>query len=290
MSKPTRHIFHIYHPAVVFSYIIAALVFAMLTFQPLYVLITFICGSTYALYLNRWRQFRLTLAGALLIWLMIALLNPVFNQSGATVLFYAGRRMITRESLLYGIMSGGALASVLIWFSCYRQLMNHEKFLYIFNRVFPVLALMLSMISRLLPVTRYKARQILTAQKAMGIKTADRRQKLHSGIRASSILMSWTMEDSIETADSMRARGYGRQRRSTYSVFSWSKHDTAAAAVLITLAAGNLLLIIRQPFVYFPVLPGSLISAANLTGYTLHVLFLWYPVILEMRERLRWHY
>lgn len=290
MTKSVRHIFHIYHPAVVFAYILVALIWTVLTFHPVYMVLSFLTGCLYAFYLNQRYQFRRLLIGALLLWLMIALINPLFNQNGATVLFYLGDRLVTREAFFYGLVSGGTLASVLIWFACYNQLMNQEKFLYLFSRFFPAVALMLSMISRLIPVSKYKAGQITLAQKGMGMQAAGLKQKLHSGIRVSSILMSWTLEDSIETADAMRARGYGRQKRSTYSVFHWSRHDSRTAFLLLLLAISGCILMLTNTFDYFPFIAGSLFQPINLAGYGIHVLFLLYPLLLEMREKFRWHY
>lgn len=288
MKQKIRHIFHIYHPGVVFLYIAAALVFAMLSFHPVYLGLSIITGSGYAIYLSGWRQFRKTLLYAMFLFLMIALINPIFNQNGATVFFYLFDRVITVESAVFGLASGAMLMSVLIWFNCYRHLISNEKFLYLFGRSFPTVALMLAMISRLLPATRYKAQRIIQAQKAVGFKAGSRRQQLHSSIRISSILMSWTMEDSIETSDSMRARGYGQTRRTTYSLFRWSWHDTSAMAVLLCLIVLNAVWLLSNPFAFFPVLAGDVLSGTSAVGYFLYTILLLFPMILEMRESIRW--
>ena len=288
MKQKIRHIFHIYHPGVVFLYIAAALVFAMLSFHPVYLAMNILIGSGYAIYLSGWRQFRKTLFYALFLFVLIALINPFFNQNGATVFFYLFGRVITVESAVFGLASGGMLMSVLIWFNCYRHLISNEKFLFLFGRTFPTLALMLAMINRLIPAARYKALRISQAQKAVGFKESSRKQKIHRGIRISSILMSWTMEDSIDTSDSMLARGYGQARRTTYSLFRWSWHDTSALVILLCLITLNAVWMLSNSFAFYPVLSGELLSWRIAAGYLFHALLLLFPLILEMRESFKW--
>ena len=45
---------------------------------------------------------------------------------------------------------------------------------------------------------------------------------VQNGVRSASVLMGWGMEDSIETADSMRARGYGARKRTAFSISGWA--------------------------------------------------------------------
>lgn len=57
-------------------------------------------------------------------------------------------------------------------------------------------------------------------------------------LRQSSVLMGWAIEDSIETADAMRARGWGaRRQRTTYLPYRFTLRD-AAVLLVLTVAAG----------------------------------------------------
>lgn len=57
-------------------------------------------------------------------------------------------------------------------------------------------------------------------------------------LRQSSVLMGWAMEDSLETADAMRARGWGaRRQRTTYLPYRFTLRD-AAVLLVLTVAAG----------------------------------------------------
>lgn len=57
-------------------------------------------------------------------------------------------------------------------------------------------------------------------------------------LRQSSVLMGWAMEDSLETADAMRARGWGaRRQRTTYLPYRFTLRDAAVLLVLTVAAA-----------------------------------------------------
>lgn len=287
-----RHIFHLYHPAVNFTYIAAVLVFTMLTLHPVCIGLSFLIGSCYSAYLNGWMVYKRTLRYSLVLWAVIAIVNPLFNHNGITILFYLFENPVTVEVCLYGLASGGMLASVLVWFSCYNVLISNEKFLHLFGKALPTVGLMMSMIMRLIPVTRYKLNSVANAQKAMGlgINTGKRRQKIARGIRISSILMSWTMEDCIETADSMNARGYGSSRRTSFTMFKWHLHDIISMIVITLLigAGGYFILGHLSRFSYYPILNGNLLNGISIIGYVLIVLLMLYPLLLELREIVRW--
>jgi energy-coupling factor transport system permease protein len=51
------------------------------------------------------------------------------------------------------------------------------------------------------------------------------------------------MEDSIDTADSMRARGYGAAKRTTFSRFRFAAHDTVSLVLLLALTAASIFFI-----------------------------------------------
>ena len=57
-------------------------------------------------------------------------------------------------------------------------------------------------------------------------------------LRASSVLMGWGMEDSLERADAMRSRGWGAaSRRTTYARYRLARGDAAALVGLAVFGA-----------------------------------------------------
>ena len=282
-----RHIFTIYHPSVIFLYLAAVLVCMMFSMQPVYLLISFLAGSMYAVYLGGTRKYFSSLSFLLMMFAVIALLNPLFNHRGLTVLFYLFDEPVTLEAFVYGLCAGLKLLSVFIWFSCYAALMTNDKFLYLFGRILPTTALMVSMTLKLIPQTAYRARCVMNAQDGMNMRQEKKKQRFKNALRTASVLMGWSMEDSVETADSMRARGYGAKKRTTFSPFKLERHDILSLVVICGLAGLSVasILVIGGTFMYYPYLAGI---EENIWAYIPYGLLLFYPLILEGKERLAW--
>lgn len=242
-------LFSTLHPAVLFTYIAGALGLGMVANHPVLVGISFamaiICNGFY----YGMRSVGKALLTILPIMGVIALLNVLTNHRGMVLLFQIGHTPYTVESLAYGITSAMMLGAVMLWFRCYTAIITNEKFLYLFGKTFPGTALLLSMIMKLFPETKYKIRCIQNAQKDIGEKG-----KLRKAMRQISCLLEWSMEDSIETADSMKARGYGEGRRTSYERYYFSGGDLGMLVIYI----GILLLMVvhivdgTMKFKYFP--------------------------------------
>ena len=91
------------------------------------------------------------------LFMVVALMNPLFNHYGVTVLFYLyNGTPVTLESVVYGLAMAVMLCEVIIWFQCYNKIMTSDKFIYLFGRVIPGFSLILSMCLRFVP--RFKNR------------------------------------------------------------------------------------------------------------------------------------
>ena len=102
-----------------------------------------------------------------------------------------------------------------------------------------------------------------------------------------SILVTWSLENAVETADSMRARGYGTAKRTAYSPFRFAVHDGLALAALSALLAVHLVFLLRgDGYVFYPRL-GPL-DAVPLGAYAAYAALLAFPLILEAKERWSW--
>lgn len=288
-----NNIFSIYHPLVIFTYILSALVFTMLTLNPVYVIISFYMASLYAIYLVGMKKYLSTLKFGLVLFIVVAIANPIFNNMGMTVLFYSPwDNPITLEAFVYGLCSGGMLMSIFIWFNCYNALIDNDKFMYLFGRMLPTIALMLSMIMKWIPITRNKITTINNAQKSMGlgVNMGTTKQKISRGIRVASILMSWSMEDSIETADSMKARGYGSAKRTSYSTYHWGRHDMISMIIvgILVIINGAIIFGRASTFEFYPTFTKNIFTTSYLLSYGGYILLLAYPLLLETKEEIQW--
>ncbi len=136
--------------------------------------------------------------------------------------------------MLYGVAAAVMLASVVLWFSSYNEVMTSDKFVYLFGRVIPALSLVLSMALRFIPKFKAQMQTVSEAQACIGRDTKNGSvfQRVGNAVKIFSIMVTWSLENAIETADSMRSRGYGLPGRTAFSIYRFDDRDKAALAWL----------------------------------------------------------
>ena len=160
--------------------------------------------------------------------LIIALVNPLFSASGSTELFRIGMRAVYLESMVYGLCMGGLFVASVLWFEAAASMLEYDKVLALLGNAAPVIALMISMCMRLIPQFLRRGRTVLAVQDAIDVPGRAPADPVRSHLRASSVLMGWGMEDSLERADTMRSRGWGAAtRRTTYARYRLGRSDVA---------------------------------------------------------------
>lgn len=230
--------FEWYHPIILFVYFIAMIFITMFTQHPVLLGISFVCALSFCGMLMGLKKLLKSLAYSIPVLLVIAVTNPLFSHNGETVLFFLNDNPVTLEAILYGLDIAVMIMAVFYWFKCYHAVMTSDKFIYLFGRVIPKLSLLLSMVLNFIPKFKRQYKEIDQSQKALGIYGAKGYiDKIRSRIRVLSILVTWSLENSVETADSMRARGYGLKGRTSYSIFKWTVRDTVMAALVFAFTA-----------------------------------------------------
>ena len=223
------------HPVVPFLYFALAIGTAMCSFQPVLVAVSLAAGLAACAFMRGARAVASSLRWQLPALAIVALFNPLFVSAGSTELFRIGTRAVYLESFAYGACMGALMLSCVLWFQAAAQALPFDKVAALLGGGAPVLALMLSMCMRLVPRFVRKGRDIMRVQRAAG-----RGAGVRGYLRASNVLMAWSMEDSLETADSMRARGWGAvARRSTYVRYRFTRADAAALAGIVVLWAAS---------------------------------------------------
>jgi len=266
-------------------YFTAVIGFAMFFFHPVLLAISLVCALAYAFCLKGKKA--VFIAGVFLIPLLIftAVMNPLFNHQGATILSYLPNgNPVTLESVLYGVAASVMLVTVIAWFMCFNAVITSDKMIYLFGRVLPSLSLVLSMSMRFVPRFIAQAKVISNAQKGMGQKP--------SLVKILSILVTYALENAVETADSMKARGYGLPGRTAFSIFTFRRRDAYAAVyillcacVVLTGAAAGAL-----RFRYFPSIQMQSFQASSFVVFTAYFALCAFPIILNIKEALHWKY
>ena len=232
-----RDTFSSCHPLINFLYFALVLLFAMFFMHPVSLAVSLISALAYAVYLNGAKAVQTSLRVLLPMILLAAVTNPAFNHEGATILAYLpSGNPLTLESIAYGVASAMMLAGVITWFSCFSAVMTSDKFVYLFGKVIPALSLVLSMTLRFVPKFKSQFEVVRQAQKCIGRDTTDGSlvQRIRNAVTILSIMVTWSLENAIETADSMKCRGYGLPGRSAFSIYRFDERDRQ---ILVWLAA-----------------------------------------------------
>lgn len=282
-----------YHPVVNFLFFALVLVFSMVLMHPVCLLISLLGAVLYVIQLNGRKGLRLSLRIALPVMLLAALVNPAFNHAGMTILTYLPTgNPLTLESILYGLAAGCMLCAVLLWFVCYNRVLTSDKFVYLFGRVIPALSLVLSMTLRFVPRFKQQMDTVRQSQFCIGrdVNTGSVWQRARKAVTIFSIMVTWALENAIETADSMKSRGYGLKGRTAFSIFRIEERDRYAllwlgfCGVYLTCGAmaGGL------KWWYFPALTGVLAQPVTTSFYLVYLALCLTPVILGRREARMW--
>ena len=224
---------------------------------------------------------------------MILITNQLISHNGITPLFFLNGNPITLEAVMYGLNIALMLVTVLIWFKCYNEVMTSEKFIYLFGKAVPKLSLLLSMILRYIPMLKRQIKKVNNAQKAMGLYTSDSYfDKLKKGINVFSSLVTWSLENSIETSMSMKARGYGLKGRTSYSMFSFKKRDLFLLSSVILLWVVVLLgsFFNQLEFFFYPSISEINKSVFAVLCYISYGILVILPFINELKENIKWKY
>ncbi len=287
MTEFSKH-----HPAVLFVYFMSVLLICMFTSNPVLAGLALL-GCVAFLTVSPGRKRIRNAVWYVVLFLLISLANPLFSHNGATPLFFLNGNAVTLEALCYGLMMGVTLVAVLLWCSAYSRAMNTEGFLYLFGKAIPQIALMLSMAIAFIPRFIRQMRRVSAAQKSMGMYIDEGYfGKVKGALRVFQATVAWSVENSIETSMSMKARGYGvNKKRTSFTLFKFRQSDVRLmilicillCATLIGLASGEM------SFNFYPKVSSVNTSLWAMTTYISFGCLVFLPFVVEVKEKLKWN-
>ena len=282
-----------YHPLVNFLYFALVIGFSMALNHPLAQGISLVCAIVYTVQTEGRKAVLFTLKWCLPMVLLTAFINPAFSHEGRTILLYfPNGNPLTLESILYGISSGVLIATVMLWFLNFNRVITSDKFIYLFGRMIPAMSLVLSMTLRFIPKFKAQLQLVTDAQKSIGKDISEgsiwRRTKI--AITVLSIMVTWALENAIETADSMKSRGYGLKGRTAFSIYRFDDRDKMALLYLgfcgFYLLTGSLASAFG--FRYFPSIRYIGVNAVTLSFQFVYLILCLMPVALNRAEECKW--
>ena len=277
------------HPICSFAYFVSVILLVLLCRNPVMMLEAGIGALFFLRMLDGKKTFQ-RLRWMLPMLLFIVLANLLMNHRGVTRLIFLFNQWTTLESLCYGATAGLSLLALIFWFQCYQEIITSDKFLYLFGKAAPGTALLISMALNLVPKLEQELHQIQDAQELIYQEVPGRLDKLKKALRHVSTLLGWSMENTVEQTDSMKARGYGIRRRTTFHLFRFETKDAQFLTILLLL--GGSCLIARffgyGTMEFYPRMDKLFQNTGEILFYLLFLLLVLIPGILEWKEELLW--
>lgn len=272
-----------FHPAVCFLFFVFEITVTLVFINPCYSAVSFAAAVLYCLRLCGGGRLLSLLKFTLPLILLAAVFNMLFCRYGQTVLFSAGAVDFSLEPLVYGACLGVMLAAVIIWFTAYSEIITSDKFTALFGGFAPNTVLLFSMVLRFIPLMVKTQRELEEGQRGLGNET----KGLKNTIRRFSALVSISLERSIETADTMRARGFGKNKRAHFSPYAFRAGDGVLACVFTLLFAAQAAAYFTGAFAF------EYKSRLEISGFSPPALILWaclcvLPLALDLWEDIKW--
>lgn len=287
-----KSVFSTYHPVINFGFFCAVIGLGIFLRHPVFLGVSVAASAAYALMLGGKGTLKFIGIFVAPMILIFTVVNPLVNPRGETILFFTKYSYVTMEAVLYGLLSGFMLGTVLMWFSCYNKVMTSDKFVYLFGRIMPAISLIFSMVMRFVPNFKMQIKKISDAQKCIGrdVSNGTKKEKITHGLKILSIMFTWALENAIDTADSMRSRGYGLKDRSTFSIYRFDTRDTAALVFLAAMTAVVLAGAVtgRCAIEFYPAIVMAEMDAMTLLVYMAYLCLCFFPVAVEIKEAIVW--
>ena len=280
------------HPAVNLLFFIGAICFGVLLQHPIYLLAGIFASGAYYFSLNGKNAIK-TMPLMILLFIFVTLFNPVVNTRGETVLFTYFGRPYTFEALIYGVAVAATFVLMLLWFGCYGKVLTGDKFTCLFGNLAPSLSLLLVMVFRMIPNLLQKTKQIIGDRSSIGKGTdgnSSVKEKFNSGMTVIGVLTSWALEGSITTSDSMRSRGYGTAKRTSFMVYRMTSADRILLAIILVMLGIIIGFAVNggMSAEFLPVLSIAPLKGINTIGFIIYLGYLMIPTILNIKEVIQW--
>jgi energy-coupling factor transport system permease protein len=279
------------HPLVTFLYFIGVLILTMIIENPIYLLIGFL-----VMIMNTYIHTKLSkklLIGYLLLFLSMILLNVLFVREGTHVLFTIQGMLFTVEGFVFGVKTGMMILILLLTFQIFNEVITTNKILYLFSRFSHKATILLALSLRFVPLFKKRIQIIYEIQLTKEAVPSSLKGKLHNGMAILQTLLNVSIEEALQTADSMRARGYSSNliKRTSYQHFRFTMVDYLVIVCMILFMLTGILGVIYGygSFAFFPEVQQQWVGSVDIIFCVIDMIFIGLPFLLEGGSRFRWH-
>jgi len=278
------------HPVTTLLYFISVTGIVMFIPSPAIRILSLAGGLLY-LFLSETAKPR-HLTALFILSVAITLINPLISHKGETVLFYINDLAFTLEALLYGANAALLTASVLIWTYSFSRIMTVERVLCVTGKLSPGISVVISSAVRSIPLFSGYYSKISSIK--MLNRSFDEEKTLPGELKKSlndfSATCGLAIEGSIDEADSMDARGFGSEKRKSYSRFVFGRRDVfitvsiliLTAVISVFAATGTL------DFEFYPVISHAEYGPGFIAAITIYAIAAFYPTVSEAAWMILW--
>lgn len=225
------------NPIIIFVFFFLSFFITFLSFNPIILGIVFISSWILYLILQGYKSGFNNLLLDLCIVVLSAVINPLFSHEGETKLYYFAGNVVTAESMIYGVFAGLMVCTALLISSNFTHLIKSDGLIYVFGKFVPSLGMLLDLTFSMVPKMKRQKDKVDDSLYALGLyKDANIFKKLKLKIKVFSTTLTWAIENSVTTADSMQARGYGMMHRSSYNLHKFDVYNVIL--IILTMVLG----------------------------------------------------
>ena len=284
-----------FHPLSMLAFIAGVLTVVLVVNDPLMLLLSLIISLVYVLAFGGRAVFFRYILMTCICAAAVMLINPLVSHRGITVLCYLpDGNPLTLESVIYGASAAVLISSTVNWFYTVSICFNSERIVYLFGRLSPRLALLLSLTLGFVPKLQRRladiraARRVINRDIIQGSPVA--RMKNAAGIMSS--LIGGALENSVDTADSMTSRGYSSRRRTSFSPFRLYPRDIIFILVQLACLAGVLYFFFggEIDYSYYPTFSAAGLKPTTAAAYIMYAFMCSLPLMVCIKENFKWKY
>ena len=286
--------FRSYHPYVQFCYYLFAGFLIMYFNHPIFLTSVLLLLILVNLSHDGGKALRKWILILVIMSAIIILLNPFLVSRGTTILFYFRGKQVTLEAAMYGITMALFIVNILILFISFNLILNGNRFLYIFSKFLPRTAFLIMISIRFVPLLKRRLDQISEVHliRGMSMTTGSLKSRMKNGMLRMQILLTWSLEEAVQSADSMKARGYGLGNKTSYIPYKMKKRDwswliTLCILFCLCIAGGTLG---YGKVMIYPELGTLDFFLIDWVLFICMIMLVAFPLMIEGREKIRWKF
>lgn len=303
------------HPGIYLLYYFMMIIFALVFNNPYFILTFLVLLIVLIALQGISSELKNILKFFIPFSILIMILNPLLNKTGVHKIYLWPNFFITYEAIVYGIIMTLTFLIVILVFSSYNRSVSYQEMLYIFSKKLPIISMIIVMALRYIPLINSRAIEIkkLNNLKRNGsevdfnnsdiqtnLNFLDKfksNKKIQSIIKEVKVLgkimgitVSWSLEESMFTSKSMKARGYNTRKRTSYLSYKFSTADYIFLALILVTSVIMFAGLMNGVGIVkiYPSFDFSFASLPLNIYYLSFIVFLLPLIYLEVREYFIW--